>query len=253
VNRAKREAALRRLRPYIERASGFTGWAFPDVTARPLEPLPPWDYEEIVRERAAGAGSALDLGTGGGELVQRMRTGLPARTVATEEWHVNVPVAHRRLSPLGVEVVACRSLQLPFADASFDLVVDRHEELAPHEVVRVLRSGGCVVTQQVGDENWRELRDYFPRMTDVEDIRGEYAAGFSAAGLVVTRDESYDYRVAYGSLGDIVFMLLVTPWTIPAFNVEQDLDALLALEEACTTEAGLVMTWSRFLLVAEKP
>ena len=48
-------------------------------------------------------------------------------------------------------------------------------------------------------------------------------------------------------------MLLVTPWTIPDFNVDRDLDALLELEDECSTADGLVLTWSRFLLVAEKP
>jgi hypothetical protein len=128
-------------------------------------------------------------------------------------------------------------------------------------VARVLAPGGHVVTQQVGPENWRELQDYFSsatagnrsRIEDFGDIRGDYAAGFESAGLTVTRDESHDYKVAYGGLGEMVFMLLVTPWTIPDFDVEGDLEALLALEAGCSTDDGLVMTWSRFLLLAEKP
>jgi hypothetical protein len=50
----------------------------------------------------------------------------------------------------------------------------------------------------------------------------------------------------------MVFMLLITPWTIPDFDVERDLESLLALEADCSTDDGLVMTWSRFLIVAEK-
>jgi hypothetical protein len=117
-----------------------------------------------------------------------------------------------------------------------------------------------VLTQQVGPNNWCELSCYFPgatagnrsRVTDFGDIRGEYARGFEMAGLTVLRNEEHDYKVAYGSLGEMVFMLLVTPWTIPDFDVERDLDSLLTLEADCSTAEGLVMTWSRFLLVAEK-
>jgi SAM-dependent methyltransferase len=252
VSDAKRDA-LERLQPYVERARSFSGWAFPDMRVRLLEDGPPWDYEALVREYAGGSTAALDLGTGGGEFVARLRDALPARTVVTEEWEVNAPVAHKRLAPLGVAAVRCRSLSLPFADEAFDLVFDRHEELDPAEVARVLAPGGCLVTQQVGRTNWQELQLHFPRMTDFGDIRGEYAYGFASAALTVVRNESHDYRVAYESLGDIVFMLLVAPWTIPDFTVERDLDALLALEERCTTADGLVMTWSRFLLIAEKP
>lgn len=263
----ERREAMERLRPWMERARTFSGWfglsSYPDFDVRPLELGPPWNYESLVREQARGASAVLDLGTGGGEFIANVRDSLPERVVATEEWHVNAPIAYRRLAPLGVGVVRCRSLRLPFADAAFDLVIDRHEELDPAEVARVLRPGGRAVTQQVGRDNWRELRQCFPaatpgnradsRVTDFGDIRGEYARGFEAAGLTVTADLQHDYKVAYGSLGEMVFMLLVTPWTIPDFDVERDLDALLTLEAKHSTGDGLVMTWSRFLLVAEKP
>ncbi len=265
LSERERKQALERLRPWIERARTFSGWfgltPFPDFNVRLLEAGPPWDYASLVREYARDAQSVLDLGTGGGEFIADVRDGLPARVVATEEWHVNAPVAYRRLRPLGVDVVRARSLQLPFADGTFDLVIDRHEELSPSEVARVLRPGGRVLTQQVGPENWRELRAYFSsatagnrsRIADFGDIRGEYASGFADAGLRVTRNESHDYRVAYGGLGEMLFMLLITPWTIPDFDVDGDLEALLALEKGCTTSDGLVMTWDRFLLVAEEP
>jgi hypothetical protein len=45
----------------------------------------------------------LDLDTGGGELLAASAP-LPRRTIATEGWAPNVPVARDRLSPLGVEV-----------------------------------------------------------------------------------------------------------------------------------------------------
>ncbi len=255
-----RRAALERLRPWIERARTFSGWSFPDIKVRVLEE-PRWDYRSLVREMGSDAQAVLDLGTGGGELLAGVHDGLPQRVVATEEWHVNAPIAYRRLTPLGVGVVRARSLQLPFTDGAFDLVIDRHEELEPSEVARVLRPGGRVITQQVGPENWRELRRYFDsatagnrgsRVADFGDIRGQYASGFAEAGLRVRRNEQQEYKVAYGSLEDMAFMLVVTPWTIADFDVEPDLEALLALEADCSTDEGLMMTWSRFLLVAEK-
>lgn len=264
MTNGKKKELLARLEPYIERARTFTGWDFPGMKVpQPLERGPPWDYETLVREYARGRQSALDLGTGGGEFVASVRDDLPATVVATEEWHVNAPIAHRRLQPLGVDLLWCRSLHLPFQNETMDFVFDRHEELDPEEVARVLRPGGIVLTQQVGNNNWVELQRFFggatagnrgeSRLADFGDIRGDYARGFASAGLTVTRNEEHDYRVAYDSLGDLVFMLLITPWTIPDFDVERDVDALLALEQACSTDQGLVITWSRFLLVAEKP
>ncbi len=246
-------AALERLRPAVERARKFGGWVFSDLNIRHLDPDPPWDYFRIVRERARDRRSALDMGTGPGERLAALRDSLPERLAASEEWPVNAPVAYERLKPLGVDVVHCRSLQLPFRDEAFDLVLNRHEELAPAEVARVLQPGGVLITQQVGRDNWRELRRRFPRATDWGDQRGAYTRGFTAAGLEITADQQHEYRGAFPSLSELVFMLTVAPWTIPEFDLDRDVDALLDIESDCWTGDGLVLTESRFLIVAEKP
>jgi len=173
--------------------------------------------------------------------------------VATEEWTVNVPVAKKRLAKLGYQVVNCQSVELPFKDASFDLVLNRHEDLDPGEVARVLPPERKVITQQVGRENWKELRRFFPRMADAGDHRGRYAQGFQTARLKVVTNLEHDCKVAYGILGDFVFMLAVTPWTIPDFSLDRDIDALLSLDKEYRTKHGLELTESRFLLIAEKP
>jgi len=233
-----RAQELARLKPWFERARDFSGWDLSKVRPRLIEPAPAWDYET--------------MGTGGGELLARIREALPARTTATEEWNVNAPIAKKRLAPLGVEIVRCRSLLLPFVESAFDLVINRHEELEPREVARVLSVGGHVVTQQVGRDNWSELRSFFPMMTDFGDLYGNYIRGFESAGLQIIRKNQHDYKVAYRDLGEIVFLLAISPWSFPGFSPEGDLDALLALESECLTEDGLVVTESRFLIIAEK-
>lgn len=146
-----RAEALARLRPWVERASEFSGWDFSDLRVRDLEAGPRWDYASVVAQHADGATAVLDLGTGGGERLAGMRADLPDRVVATESWHLNAPIAQDRLRPLGVDVVRAWSEEgaLPFGGGSFDLVIDRHEGLDPAEVARVLRGGGTLVTQQV--------------------------------------------------------------------------------------------------------
>lgn len=251
VDAKRRAETLEHLRPYIERARRFSGWDLSELRVRPLEPGPPWDYEAIARERAAGASQVLDLGTGGGEVLSRVADGLPARFAATEEWVVNAPLARDRLRPMGIDVVRASSLRLPFRGGAYDLVLSRHEELAPAEVVRVLRPGGCAVTQQVSHRRLEELRDFFPRMAVFPDHYAEYQRGFAAAGLTV-RAQEHAWSVAYETLGDLVFVLLVAPWEIPGFDPEREIDALLAVEDALGGEHGIVITDRRYLIVAEK-
>jgi SAM-dependent methyltransferase len=189
----------------------------------------PWDYEAIAREHAAVARSVVDLGTGGGERLASIVAGMGARAVATEEWHVNAPVA--RLQPLGIDVIRADALRLPFVDLAFDLVLDRHEALDPVEVARVLAPQGTVITQQVGHDHGLELRRLFPRKTTFDDHLNSYQRGFRAAKLVVDEARWHEERVAFATLGDVAFMLLTAPWFISGFDPEAEIDQLLALED----------------------
>lgn len=247
----RRERMLRELEPYIDAARDFSGWSFPQIAVRHLEAGPPWDYEAIVRERLRDARSVLDLGTGGAEFFARVTEGFGGRIVATEEWHVNAPVARDALAGRGALVRASAEHALPFRDAAFGLVIDRHEAADMADVARVLTPGGWFITQQVAAQNWRELDAHFPRAVFFDHYR-VYQDGLRAHGFTVDAQE-HAWRVAYGHLGDIVFMLLVAPWEIPGFDPVRDIDALLALEDACRTPEGIEMTWHRYLIVAHKP
>lgn len=249
---ATRRDRLAELQPYIDRARHFSGWS-PDVHEIALEPGPPWDYALLVRLHGSVAASVLDMGTGGGERLALLRPSLPEFVVATEEWVVNAPIAHDRLAPLGVHVTRASSLQLPFNDSAFDLVIDRHEGLDPAEVARVLRPGGTVITQQMGRNLWRELRAYFPYMTDFGDLFHAYVNGFRSAGLMVSQQLEHDYRFAYPTLGELVYTMLIAPWQFPGFDPERELDALLAVERDLACPQGIALTMSHFLIVAQKP
>lgn len=250
---ARRRDATDRIRPYVEKAQRFSGWSFADIKTKRRGPEIPWDYQRRAQDLLRSAGSVLDMGTGGGELYARVLGGYGGLAVATESWHPNVRVATNRLRPLGCAVVRSSSFRLPFHDESFSLVLNRHEELDPPEVGRVLARGGRVLTQQVGRRNWEELRTAFPRKQDFGPLFEAYRRGFEMAGLSISRAEEHETRVAYASLGDVVYVLCVAPWEIPGFApLGKDLDALLEMEQALRTDDGIVLTEDRFLIEAEK-
>jgi SAM-dependent methyltransferase len=228
------------------------GWTF-EYEPEPLGAPAPWDYEARASELARDAASVLDMGTGGGEVFERILAGFTGRAVATEGWGPNAPVAARRLRPLGVSVVHALNLSLPFAADSFDLVLDRHEELAPEHVARVLRPGGRLLTQQVDPDYHRELRAFFPRMTVFEPHTITYPAGLARAGMDVLEMRQHRRRVAYRQLGHLVYFLVAAPWTIPDFDLEADLEALLQAEQALRGPDGIVLSDPRYLLEARKP
>ena len=180
---------------------------------------PPWSYPNRSKVLLAGARTVLDMGTGGGERFLEILEGYDGLAVATEGWSGNVHVASEALSSYGAPVVYASGLSLPFADACFDLVLNRHNELDPADVARILSPGGTFLTQQVGHDNWQELRAFFSRQTDFGPKFDRYREGFLAAGLTIERAETHDTSVACRSLGDLVYLLTATPWTVPGFDL----------------------------------
>lgn len=240
------------LRPYVARAKAFSGWDHSAVRVKTLGPDIPWDFETTARAYASAASRVLDLGTGGGERYAGIARNLAANFVASEAWGVNARVAYDRLLPLGIPLVWATSEQPPFAGASFELVLSRHEAVDPDEVDRMLASGGRFLTQQVMPNHWPELRAHFPRQTVFERHDQAYPAAFRRLGYEVTM-QTLEYHVAFETLGDLVFMLITAPWEIPDFDFETEIEALLALERACLTPDGIVLSEGRYMLAARKP
>ena len=246
-----RAEVIARLRPYVERAKRLKGFQL-EVDPIPLGPPLPWNYEARARELLAGARSVLDMGTGGGEGFSEILRGSQVFAVATEPWSPNVSVAARWLRRFGAVVVHANSLALPFADEAFDLVLNRHEELDPAEVARVLAPGGHLLTQQVHDDNWKELRTFFPRMTDFGPLFQRYQDGLRASGVEIKRAEMHETPSAYRDL-DIAYLLTALPWEVPDFDVSRDIEALMTLGRALRRPEGIVLTEGRYLIEGHKP
>src|SRR3954471_17026724 len=137
------------------------GWGFGWLEGRATEERPPWGYARLLAERLARVASAVDLDTGGGEVVGEAPT-LPPTMVVTEGWPVNAERARRLLGARGVQVVECTQGALPFPDHSFELVTSRHP-VRPDwaEISRLLEPGGHYLAQHVGPASAFELIECF--------------------------------------------------------------------------------------------
>jgi len=142
-------------------AASVEGWDFAWLDGRATEERPSWGYQRLLGPRLAVATAALDIQTGGGEVLAGVGAEyFPPTLVATEGWPPNLARAEALLSPLGVVVVDDPGEPpLPFADAAFDLVVSRHPA-AVHwsEIARVLAPGGTYLAQHVGGGANVEIR-----------------------------------------------------------------------------------------------
>lgn len=232
------------------------GWDFSWFDGRATEERPPWGYSRIMADRMAGATAALDLQTGGGEVLAQVPHP-PAVLAATESWPPNVEIARRRLAPLGASVVqVADDVDLPFASSSFDLVVSRHPvDTSWSEIARVLQPGGTYLSQQVGAGSMRELTDAVMGPQPVSDRRGAGRAAAAAvgAGLDVVDVREATLRAVFFDITAVVVFLRKVVWTVPHFTVDRYRVPLAELHERIGTEGHFVAHAQRFLIEAEKP
>ena len=241
-----------------EYAKPFVGWDFSYLQGRrQASGDKPWDFETIVLDRLSRTTSVLDVDTGDGCRFAEYLTksGFRGKASATEGYAPNLPLARATLEPLGVEVHEGGGDRLPFPDASFDLVVNRHGLLDAAETRRVLQTGGWFVTEQVGSQTNLDIH----RMLGAPLPRGPAwdcaiaRANLDAQRFRIHRADEHFPLTRYADVGALVWYLKAIPWQIPDFAVDTYADRLLALHrEIERTGKPIEVGFHLFLLVAKR-
>ncbi|CDO28930.1 hypothetical protein BN979_01718 [Mycolicibacterium vulneris] len=238
-------------------AASVDGWDFSWLDGRATEARPSWGYQGLMSRRLATVSSALDIQTGGGEVLDGATT-FPPTMAATESWPPNLDRATRLLGPRGVVVVADPDEPpLPFADAAYELVLSRHPATVWwDEIARVLAPGGTYLAQHVGPASVFELTEFFlgpqPEARRARDPEIE-AAGARAAGLEIVDLRAERLRVEFFDIGAVVYFLRKVIWIVPGFTVAAHRDRLAALHHQILTDGSFVAHSSRHLIEAHKP
>ena len=237
-------------------AADMTGWDFGWLEGRATEERPPWGYAGLLAARLGQVRSALDLDTGGGEVVGSAPV-LPERMVVTEGWPPNAERARGLLGPRGVEVVETQQdAPLPFPDGTFELVTSRHP-VRPDwpEIARVLRPGGTYFAQHVGPASAFELIEFFlgplPEQRKGRDSRQDVAQA-EANGLTVTDLRIARCRMEFFDIGAVVWTLRKCVWWVPGFTVERYRDRLRDLDALLRRDGPFVAHSSRHLIEARR-
>lgn len=232
------------------------GWDFSHIQGRFEEERDlPWDYRRLVQESLRDSLTLLDYDTGGGEFL--LSLGHPAeKTAATEGWPPNVRLCRETLAPLGVDFRECSDpSRIPFPDGSFDLILNRHGAFDPAELFRLLRPGGLFRTEQVGEDNDRDLVERVlpgtPKPFPRKNLR-EQRAAFEAAGFRILRGEEAFRPIRFYDVGAFVWFARVIEWEFPGFSVDRCLDRLLAMQEEVEKTGEVRGTIHRYLIAAQK-
>lgn len=240
-----------------EERQPFTGWDFSYLESRMVEDQAPWSYTARAAELMRQVGSAIDLDTGGGEVLLKLRPAWPARMAATEEYPPNFRLATERLGPLGVQVTSVRLTRtdpMPFADGEFELVINRHAAFNCREVARILSPGGTFLTQQVDGRFAADLEAVFGAQPQWPDSTlDNNLRWLKDAGLEIVTAREYIGRLSFTDVGAIVYYLRAVPWLVPGFSVATHQGGLLALQARQERGEGLSFRAGKFLIEAKKP
>ena len=251
-NRIWRESWL-----HEEAQAHIHGWDFSHIAGRYAEENDlPWDYREIVLDALKPGDELLDIDTGGGEFLLSLGHD-PVRTSATEGYAANVELCRARLEPLGIRLREMQDCgRMPFDDACFDVAINRHGQYDVSELKRVLRPGGIFITQQVGEDNDRDLVELLlpgtPKPFPGMNLAAQTAL-FRAVGFEIRRAEECFRPIRFYDVGALVWFARIIEWEFPGFSVDRCFERLLAAQNMIAENGFIEGRIHRYLIEAVKP
>jgi hypothetical protein len=136
------------------------------------------------------------------------------------------------------------------------MITNRHESYSPKEVLRIVKPGGKFYTQQVGDQNDKEL----VRMLEAPVATGDTPWNLDYATQQL-QDSGFEIETAKEcfpitrifDVGAIAYYFKVIPWEIPNFSIDQYFGPLARIHEKIQSKGYIDVKSHRFLIVAKKP
>ena len=239
-----------------EKVAHIHGWDFSHIHDRYEEEDDlPWDYKKIIEEFLLPDMKLLDFDTGGGEFLLSLKHPYK-NTAATEGYAPNVELCKEVLLPFGIDFRSCDDeSNIPFADSSFDIMINRHGSFDPVEAHRLLKPEGLFITQQVGGKNDRDLVEMV--LPDVPAPFPElelsiHRKKFEEAGFEIIKAEEVFKPIRFYDVGAFVWFAHIIEWEFPEFSVEKCFDKLLEMQEVIDKNGFVEGTIHRYLIVAKK-
>ncbi|MBP7175031.1 MAG: class I SAM-dependent methyltransferase [Thermoclostridium sp.] len=232
------------------------GWDFSHIEGRYTgEQELPWDYQSTILQYLKPEMKLLDVDTGGGEFLLSLHHPY-THTSATESYPPNIQLCNETLSPLGIDFrVGDGKDILPFDDAAFDIVINRHGDFHAQEIHRVLKDGGVFITQQVGAENDRELVELLLGKLELpfpEQYLEIASRKFCDAGFELLKGQECFRPICFFDVGALVWFARIIEWEFPGFSVAACKDRLLEAHRILEQNGCIEGRMHRFLLVAVK-
>ena len=240
-----------------EKIAHMRGWDFSYIKDRfkSYEDNLSWNYENIVKSYLKPEAKILDIDTGGGEILLSFHHPYHLTTV-TEGFAPNVKLCEETLGARGIRVREVTNYgDMPFEDNEFDIIINRHGAYDVNELYRILKSGGVFITQQVGEENERELIEFL-----LPESRKQFTgmnlqsqkALFQKAGFKIRMEKEEMKPIEFYDVGALVWFARIIQWEFVDFSVEQCFERLLEAQRIVERDGCIKGNVHRYLIVAQK-
>lgn len=239
-----------------EKTAHIRGWDFSHIDGRyDAERDLPWDYEKSVRSCLKNHLELLDYDTGGGEFLLSLNHPCD-KTSATEGYPPNVKLCREKLLPVGINFKECNDpANIPFDDEAFDLMINRHGDFDAMEAFRLLRRDGVFITEQVGENNDRDLVEMVlpEAKKPFSDLNlAKQRKRFEEAGFQIIQAEEAYRPIKFYDIGAFVWFAHIIEWEFPGFSVDQCFEQLLKMQEIVDRDGKVEGTIHRYFIIAKK-
>lgn len=240
-----------------EEKAKIIGWDFSYIEDRfdSEEDNLPWDYKTVIEKYVGENDRLLDIDTGGGEFL--LSISHPYHLIsATEGYPPNVELCRNKLTALGIDFHEMSDYShMPFADESFDVVINRHGSYDVNEIFRVLKKGGLFITQQVGELNDRELVELVlpsvPVTFSDHNLKSQVKS-FENAGFQVIESGEAFRPIKFYDTAAFVWFAKIIEWEFVGFSVDKCFEKLLHVEEEILKNGFISGNIHRFYIVSRK-
>lgn len=232
------------------------GWDFSHISERYEEENElPWDYKKIIFEYLKKDMKLLDIDTGGGEFLCSLGHGVH-NISATEGYPPNVEICKETLIPMGIDFKEASDYKnLPFENDTFDIIINRHGNYNAEELYRILKPNGIFITQQVGEDNDRDMVKFLIGNVK-KNFEGanltEQKAVFEKAGFeIMYSDEAFN-PIKFYDIGALVWFARIISWEFVDFSVDRCFEKLLEAQKILDEKGVFEGTTHRYVIVSRK-
>lgn len=233
------------------------GWDFSHIEGRFLEEQDKlsWSYKDVINKYRNSNDILLDIDTGGGEFLLSLNHPHD-KTYATEGYPPNVELCKNTLSPLGVNFFEVNDYsKMPFENEQFDIIINRHGAYDIQELYRILKKDGIFITQQVGEDNDRELVELLlpntPKQFSGLNLK-EQKRLFLNQGFSILEENEEFKNIKFFDVGALVWFAKIIQWEFIDFSVDKCYNQLLKAHDILKVNGSIDGKIHRYLIVAQK-